>query len=71
MDTNTDGPPLLRRPHRRRPTRERGRPARTILGTALAISSTRLDRQRRQDSALAEPMPLPPAEWPGATSQGN
>ena len=52
-------------------TRERGRPARTFLGTASAISSTRLDRQRRQDPASAEPMPFPPAGWPGAASQGN
>ena len=53
------------------PTGERGRPARTIFGTVLAISSTRVDRQRRLDSASAEPRPFPPAGGPGATSQGN
>ena len=53
------------------PTRERGRPARTTPGTALAISSTRVDRQRRLDSASAEPRPFPQARRPGATSQGN
>jgi len=51
--------------------RERGRPARTSVGTASTISSTQLDRQRRQDSASAEPMPFPPAGWPGAASQGD
>ena len=71
MNTKTDGPPLLRRRHGMKPPRERGRPARTSLGTASAISSTRVDRQRRQDSASAEPMPFPPAGWPGAASQGN
>ena len=71
INTKTDGPPLLRRRHGVKPTRERGRPARTFLGTASAISSTRLDRQRRQDPASAEPMPFPPAGWPGAASQGN
>ena len=65
------GPPLPRRRHGKRPTWERGRPARTIIGTASAISSTWLDRQRRRDSASAEPMPYPPAGWPGAASQGN
>ena len=67
----TDGPPLVGRRQRMKPTRERGRPARTILGTAWFISSTRLDRQRRQDSALSEPMPYRPAGWPGAASQGT
>ena len=71
INTKTDGPPLLRRRHGMKPTRERGRPARTFLGTASAISSTRLDRQRRQDPASTEPMPFPPAGWPGAASQGN
>ena len=60
MDTNTDGPHLLRRRQGMKPTRERGRPARTRLGTAPFISSTWLDRQRGQDSASAEPMPFPP-----------
>ncbi len=54
-----------------KPTRERGRPARTGPGTASANSSIRLDRQRSQDSASAEPMPYPPPEWLGAASQRN
>ena len=40
-------------------------------GKAPPISSTRLDRQLRQDPASAEPMSFPPAGWPGAPSQGN
>ena len=40
-------------------------------GTAPPISSTRLDRQRRQDSASAGPRRFPPTGWPGAISQGN
>ena len=71
MDTNTGGPPLPRRRHGMRPTRERGRPARTRPGTASANPSIRLDRQRRRDSASAKPMAFPPAGWPGAASQGN
>ena len=63
------GPPLLRRRHRMKPTRERGRPARTSPGTASAISSTRVDRPGLWDSASAEPMALPPAGRPGAASQ--
>ena len=55
----------------RRPTRERGRPARTIPGTASAISSTRVDRQGRHASASAGPMRFPPAGRPAAPSQGN
>ena len=51
IDTNTDGPRLLRRRYGRMPTWERGRPARTRLGTALTISSTRLGRQRSHDFA--------------------
>ena len=51
--------------------RERGRPARTNLPAASPISSTRIDRQRRQGSASAGPMRLPPAGWPAATSQGD
>ena len=51
--------------------RERGRPARTRPGTASANSSTRPDPQRPRDSASADPMPLPPAGWPGAASQDN
>ena len=71
INPKTDGPPLLRRRHGMKPTRERGRPARTSPGTASGVSSTRLDRQRRQDPAWAGPMPFPPAGWPGAPSQGN
>ena len=71
MDTKTDDPPVLRRRHGMKPTRERGRPARTSLGTASVNSSTRVDRQRRLDAASAEPVAFPPAGWPGAASQGN
>ena len=51
--------------------RERGRPARTNPGTASAISSTRVDRQRCHGSASAGPMRFPPAGRPAAASQGN
>ena len=51
--------------------RERGRPARTNLGIASPISSTRIERQRRHGSASAGPMRFPLAVWPGAASQGN
>ncbi len=51
--------------------RERGRPARTILPAASAISSTRVDRQGRQGSASAGPLRFPPAGWSAAASQGN
>ena len=44
-----------------RPTRERGRPARTNPGAASAISSTGINRQRRPASASARPMRFPPA----------
>ena len=54
-----------------KPTRERGRPARTNLGIASPISSTRIQRQRRQGSASAGLMRFLLAVWPGATSQGN
>ena len=40
---------LVSQGHGMKPTRERGRPARTRTGTASAISTTRLDRQRRRD----------------------
>ena len=40
-------------------------------GKASPISSTRVDRQRRQDSASAGPMPFPLAGWPVAPSRGN
>ena len=51
--------------------RERGRPARTNPGIASPISSTRIQRQRRQGSASAGLMRFMLAVWPGATSQGN
>ena len=51
--------------------RERGRPARTIAGTASVVSSTRVDRQRRHGSGSGESIPLPPTGWPGAVSQGT
>ena len=40
-------------------------------GTASPLSSTRLDRQRRHDSASAEPRRFLPAGWPCAASRGN
>ncbi len=40
-------------------------------GTTSPLSSTRLDRQRRHDSASAKPRPFLPAGWPGAASRGN
>ena len=52
-------------------TRERGRPARAGPGTASAISSTRVDRQRRHGSASPGPMPFPPKGWTVASSQAN
>ena len=61
----------VRRRQRMKPTRERGRPARTRLPAASFTSSTWLDRQRRQDPASTEPMPYRPAGWPGAASRGN
>ena len=61
----------VRRRQGMKPPRERGRPARTSLPAASFISSTWLDRQRRQDSTSAEHMPYLPAGWPGAASQGN
>ena len=51
IDTKTYGPPWLPPRHGMKPTRERGRPARTGPGTALAICSTRVDRQRWQATA--------------------
>ena len=44
-----------------KPSRERGRPARTKLGTAWAISPTWINRERRPASASAGPMRFPPA----------
>ena len=71
MHTNTDGTPLVRRRYglKAHPGARASRPHNT--GRASLISSTRLDRQRRQDSAWSEPMAIPPAGWPGAASQGN
>ena len=57
--TNTDGPPLLRRRHGMKPTRERGRPAGTSLGTAWAICFIRADRQRRQDICFGRAHAVP------------
>ena len=57
------GKAVLRTVERRQgmePTRERGRPARTRFGTVAANSSTRVDRQQREDSVSAEAIPLPP-----------
>ena len=55
MDTKTDGPAWLQRRHGRKslPGARASRPHNT--GTASPVSSTRLDRQRRQDSPLAGP----------------
>ena len=71
MNTKTDGPPWVSRCHGMKAPRERGRPARTSLGTAFAISSTRFDRQRRQGPASAGPWRFPPAGRPAAASQEN
>ena len=57
------------KPWRRPPGARASRPHNT--GKASPNSSTRLDRQRRQDSALTEPLPFLSAGWPGAASQGN
>ena len=54
-----------------KPTRERGRPARKSPGTALAISSTRIERQRRHGSASAGLMRFPPAEGAGCRIAGK
>ncbi len=51
--------------------RERGRPARTTLAQPHPSPPPGLDRQRRHDSASAEPMGFPAAGWPGAASRGN
>ena len=55
-NTSSDGPRVLLRRHGMKPTRERGRDARTSLPAASGISSSRVDRQRRRDSAPAEPI---------------
>ncbi len=52
-------------------TRERGRPARTNLGLASPISSTRIERQRRRGSASAGPMRFPPAGGAGCRIAGK
>ena len=50
---------------------ERGRPARTKPGTALAISPTWINRERRHGSPSAWPMGFPPAGWLPAASHGS
>ena len=61
MDTNTNGPALLQRRHGRKPPpgARASRPHNT--GTVSPLSPTRLDQQRRHDSASAEPMGFPAA----------
>ena len=51
--------------------RERGRPARTNLGIASPISSTRIERQRRHGSASAGPRRFPPAGGAGCRIAGK
>ena len=51
--------------------RERGRPARTNLGIASLISSTRIERQRRHGSASAGPRRFPPAGGAGCGIAGK
>ena len=51
--------------------RERGRPARTNLGIASPISSTRIERQRRHGSASAGPRRFPPAGGAGCGIAGK
>ena len=50
---------------------ERGRPARTRPGAALAISPTSIDRERRHGSPSAWLMGLPPAGWLPAASMAR
>ena len=70
MDTNTDGPACCDDVTGGSPPGARAsRPHNT--GTASPHFPTRLDRQRRQDSASAEPTPFPPAGWPCAASREN
>ena len=52
-------------------TWERGRPARTNLGIASPISSTRIERHRRHSSASAGPMRFPPAGGAGCRIAGK
>ena len=47
---------------------ERGRPARTKLGTASVISPTWIDRERRHGSPSARPMGFPQTGWLPAAS---
>ena len=70
-NTKTDGPTLLRRPHGMKPHPGARASRLHNTGKASPIASTGIDRQRRQDPALAEPMPFPPTGWPGAESQEN
>ena len=51
--------------------RERGRPARTNPGTASPISSTRIDRQRRQGSASARAHAVPAGRVAGCRIAGK
>ena len=50
---------------------ERGRPARTKSGTAWAISPTWINRERRHGSPSAWPMGFPPTGWLPAASHGS
>ena len=50
---------------------ERGRPARTIPGTASVISATWIDRQRYRGSPSAWPLRLLPTWWLPAKSLGS
>ena len=71
MDTNSDGPALLRRPEGMKPTWERGRPARTGLGTASFSSSTCLDGQRSQDSRFVRAPAVPAGRVAGCHIAGK
>ena len=50
---------------------ERGRPARTIPGTASVISATWIDRHRYRGSPSARPLRFPPTWWLPAKSLGS
>ena len=85
IGTNTDGVPSMTSGARmllqycdvgvttswEKAPRERGRPARTNLGIASPISSTRIERQRRHGSASAGPMRFPPAGGAGCRIAGK
>ena len=45
---------LVSQGHGMRPTRERGRPARIMFGTASGISAARIGRRRRRESIFFE-----------------